>query len=248
MRRAFVILAAVIAFVVVVVAIAPASLAGVVLERESKGQLALADAEGTLWRGRATLTAARALRLPLAWSIDAWPLLRGELRLRIVPSTTTGSSPRAEITARPDSIALRDLDVMVSADIVTSLAPRSGVQTTGDIRFSTPSLDWTPTSLDGGARIDWQNARFTVGSDAGIGLGTVTALLTAAGDRMTGPVTNVGGEFDVRGTLSLAANSASAVTLAMTPRGGEPAQARMLSVSGNPGRTGWNVEYRAVTR
>ena len=85
MRRALLILVWLVAFAAIVVAIAPASLAGAALERISEGTLALAEAEGTLWRGRGTLTAARIARVPVAWSIEPWPLLRSELRLQVFP-------------------------------------------------------------------------------------------------------------------------------------------------------------------
>ena len=248
MRRAIVILIAIVAVVVVIAAIAPASLAGVALERATNGVLTLAEADGTVWRGRGTLTDAGAVRVPLAWSIDPWPMLRGELRLHVFPPTATGLAPFAEITARANAVAMRELDVTLPADVASALAPRSGLHITGAVRIATPSLDWTPATFVGGARVDWQDARFALRDQAGIGLGTVSAMLTAAGDRLSGPVTNNGGDFEVHGTLSLAANGVPGVSLAMTPRGGDPAQAHTLSMSRNPGESGWNIEYRAGSR
>ena len=245
MRRSLVVvLAALVALAAALVATAPATLAGATLERVSNGTLALANAEGTVWRGQATLTAARALRLPVAWSIQPWPLLRGELRVDVVAPAGTSRAPRAVIVASHGAAALRELDMTIPAEIVPALAPRSGIRVTGDARIVASSLEWTPTTLTGGARIDWQDAQFAIAVDPAIRLGTVSAVLTAAGDRLTGPVTNTGGAFDVRGTLSLAASGAPNVAISLTPRGGDPAQARSLTVATGPGGN-WTVDYRA---
>ena len=95
---------------------------------------------------------------------------------------------------------------MLPAGIVEGLASRSGLRITGDARVTTPSLDWTPAAFVGGARIDWQDAQFAISADPTIRLGTVNATLAADGDRLTGPMTNDGGAFEVRGTLSLTTN------------------------------------------
>ena len=244
MRRALVIFIAVIALAGVVIAIAPASLAGVILARASGGALALVNADGTIWRGHGTLAAADALRLPLAWSIDPWSLLRGELRLDVAPPTASGRTPSAAITARGNTVTVRDLDVMLPAAAVGALAPHSGIRIDGSVRVMTSSLAWTPAKFSGGARIEWQDARFVLGDDARIGLGSVTATLTAAADRLTGPVSNDGGEFAVRGTLAVAASGATNMTVTMTPRGGDPAGARTFLLSAKPGAPGWKLELQ----
>lgn len=244
MRRVLLILIWLVAFAVIAVAIAPASLASAALERISEGTVALAEAEGTLWRGRGTLTATRVARVPVAWSIEPWPLLRGELRIQMFPPAAIGNSPRAQIVAHRDSVSMRDVDVTLPARLVEGLAPSPGIRITGDVRVTTPSLDWTPAAFLGEARIDWQDAQFAISADPAVRLGTVNAALAAAGDRLTGPITNNEGTFDVRGTLSIATNGAPSLSLVMTPRtGGDASQARTLTIAGGPdGR--WNVEFR----
>ena len=244
MRRALVLVVSVVAFAIIVVAIAPASVARIAVERASNGTLTLMEAEGTLWRGHGTLAAPRAFRLPLAWVVDPWPLARGELRVQVLPSIAASVAPRAEITARRDAVALRDVDVTLPADMVEGLAPRSGIRVNGDLHVTTPSLDWTPTAFTGGALIDWQDAQFAIAVDSAIRLGTVRAALAAAGDRLTGALTNVGGALDVRGTLSVSAAGAPNATVTMTPREGDAAQARTLTVGADPGGR-WDVQYRA---
>ena len=108
MRRTLIIFVAVAAFAIVVVATAPASLASLAVDRASHGVLKLADAEGTLWHGHGTLAAPRSLRLPIAWSIDAWPLARGEWHIHVLSTTAGGAMPRAEITALRDHERLEE--------------------------------------------------------------------------------------------------------------------------------------------
>jgi hypothetical protein len=60
---------------------------------------------------------------------------------------------------------------------------------------------------------------------------------------LTGPVTNVGGAFEVRGTVSLAATGAPGIVVTMTPREGDAGQARTLSV-GADATGNWNVQFR----
>ena len=243
MRRALAILISLVAFAAVVIAFAPASLVGVALERASGGTVALAAADGTLWHGHGTMTSGRAVRVPVAWLIEPWPLLKGELRLHLLPPNAAGQSPHGDIVARRDTVTLRDVDVTLPANIAEGMAPRPGVRVSGDVRVATPSLDWTPATFAGGARIDWRDAQLGLTADPALRLGTVSATLSTAENGLTGPVTNEGGDYEVRGTLSLTASGAPNLAVTMTPRAGDSAQSRSLSIK--PGADGnWNVGFR----
>lgn len=243
MRRALVILGTLVGFAIVVIAMAPATLAGAAVARESRGMLSLADAQGGFWHGRGTLAAGPSFRLPLAWSIDPWPLLRGELHLRIIPATASAGTPHADIVAHRDAAALRDVDVVLPANTVDGLLPRSGIHVDGEARVVAPTLEWTPAAFAGGARIDWQDAQFALAGESPIRLGTVTATLSAAGDRLAGPLSNEGGTSEVHGDLALTTNGAPNVSVTIAPRGGDPARTRKLVVSSDPSGH-WNVDYR----
>src|SRR4029450_2927892 len=67
MRRALLILVAVVAFAAIVAALAPASLASVALERLTGDAVALAEAAGTFERGRGAVTPGRRARMSGAW-------------------------------------------------------------------------------------------------------------------------------------------------------------------------------------
>lgn len=247
MRRALVFLVAIVIVVGAVVALAPATIVSHVVESLTKGSLMLAETEGTVWRGRGTVGASPALRIPLAWRIAPLSLLQGEAHIAIVPPSA-GNTPRADIAARTGAVTLRALDITLPAEAVAALAPRSGVRLGGELHVTAPSLQWTRASFGGNARVEWSDAQFAISNDAAIRLGTVIADLAAAGDRLAGPVTNAGGDFDVRGTVSLRPAGLPDVALTMTPREGDPAQTRSLALTARPDGSSWNVEYRAGPR
>jgi len=249
MLRALVLLACVAVLLAATAALAPATLVNPLLENASRGNLSLAEADGTVWNGRGILDVHSVARIPLAWRLDPLPLLKGEAHVTLVPPTPPGSrAPRADIVARSDAIAVHTLDAALPAELAAALSPRAGVKLSGIVRVTSPALEWTRTSLAGGARVDWNDAQFAIANDAGIRLGNVTANLAAAGDRLAGPVTNEGGDFDVRGTVSLRATGMPDTTLTMTPRTGDPAQTRSLTVSAKPDNSGWNVDFRVGPR
>ena len=247
MRRTLVFLVAIAVLVAAAVALAPAAILGVAVERLGRGAVTLAETDGTVWRGRGTLSVGTALRLPLAWRIDPLPLVQGEARIAIVPPAA-GDAPHAEIAARTGAVVVRALDLVLPAEAVATVAPRAGVRLQGELRVTSPSLEWTPTAFGGGARVEWRDARFAIANDVAIRLGAVSANLVAAGDRLAGPVTNEGGDFDVRGTVSLRTTGMPDVAVTMTPREGDPAQARSLTVVARPDGPGWNVDYRVGPR
>jgi hypothetical protein len=81
MRTAIAVAIAVVAFAAALLLEAPASLLDARLASISDGRVRIAHAAGTLWRGSGDLVlAAGGPQRPVAWRIEAWPLLRGELR------------------------------------------------------------------------------------------------------------------------------------------------------------------------
>jgi hypothetical protein len=242
------ILVAIAVLAAAIAALAPAALVGVALERESGGRLALAGTEGTVWRGRGTLVSGNEFRLPLAWSIAALPLATGELRLRLAPHAGGGSTPAGEFALRTGAIAARALDVTLPADLVLAAAPRAGVRASGDMRLVSASLGWTDSFFTGSARLAWHDARLAVGGSVGTSLGNVLFMLSAAGDRLAGPVSNDGGDLEIRGTVSVSTRGATDVSLVLTPRRDDPALARQLASIGTAEGSGWRVDFRSGPR
>ena len=225
MRRTLLIFVAVAALAIVVVATAPASLAGVAVDARARDDvLTLADAEGTLWHGRGTLAAPRSLPPP-ARVVDR----RVAARCAANGASTCCRRPRRRNATRRRSsraatqVALRDVDVTLPADVVEGAGAAVGRSaSTATLHLTTPSLDWTPVAFGGGARLDWQDAQLALaGRSRHPARHRQRGARCGDGDRLTGPVTNDGGAFEVRGTVSLAATGAPGIAVTMTPRDGD---------------------------
>lgn len=252
MRRILLILVAIAAIVAVeIVWLAPATLVASRLEQATGGTLRLAQTEGTIWHARGMLVTER-VRLPIAWDLQFWPLLRGEARLRITPyAGTVSGPPRADISLRTGAVSVRDAEVRIPAPMLAALAavPEAWI-VDGDISVDAAALEWTPPSNRGEARIAWLHARLTPpGGGGAVDLGTVTAHLTAEGGGMRGPVRNEGGELDVQGEVAIHAHDGTAIALRIAPReSARPALAGALAALGANDGSGWRVEWRVPAR
>lgn len=156
--------------------LAPATLLDARIANATDSVVRLVDAEGTIWNGRATLTA-NAARIPVTWQVDGWPLLRGvvQARMRSVAGTRVtgvfGAPPldlgevRATLTASDDTIsgtadnaggdlALRgDWSFRVEDGLVLALllTPRRADQT--ELKQALAAIG----TVDGdGWRVDWR--------------------------------------------------------------------------------------------
>lgn len=252
MRRILLILVAITAVVAVeIVWLAPATLVGSRLERATGGALRLADTEGTIWHARGMLVTERA-RLPIAWDLAFWPLVRGEARLRIRPySGATSGPPRADLDLRSGAVTVRDAEILVPAAMVGALAAIPGPWIVGgDVSVVVAALEWAPPANRGEARIVWQRAQLTPhGGGGAVDLGTVTANLTARGDGLSGPVRNEGGVLDVQGELVSRVGEGAAITVRLAPRGStDPTLASALNALGAVDGTGWRFEGRVPAR
>src|SRR4029077_3236263 len=116
----------------------PATLVNPLLENASRGNLSLAEAEGTVWNGRGTLDVRTAARIPLAWRLDPLPLVKGEAHVTLVPPTPPGSAPRADVVARSGAIAVHAVDATLPAELLTALSARAGVKLSGVVRVTSP--------------------------------------------------------------------------------------------------------------
>lgn len=252
MRRTLLFLAAIAAIVAVeFVWLAPATLAGRRLEQATDGALRLADTEGTIWHARGMLIGG-ASRLPLAWDLEFWPLLKGEMRLRITPfaGTRTGP-PRADLVLGGASVSLRDADVIVPAPLLAALGTLpAGWAVGGDVRLSAASFDWSATAGRGEARIAWSQARVTLASDANpVDLGTVNIGINANGNGVGGPIRNDDGPLSVQGEWRWRASEGAVATLTLEPRSPvDPALSHLLAALGPGEGNRWRVEWRHPAR
>jgi len=247
MRRSLLLAAGIALLVLAGAALAPASLAGLAVDRASRGAATLADSEGTIWRGRATLVTGGG-QLPLAWSMDAWPLLRGQLRVHLEPRDGVPESPRGTIALGHDDIELAGTRIVIPVAMLATKG-RAVIRPAGEITLTSHALAWTPPVAAGAAEIVWRNAQLVVAGGGALALGTVSATLTATGDRIAGPLANVGGDVDVGGDVSLTAPAALDVALTVRPRAGTDSPiARTLALFASRDDDRWRLRWHGDLR
>ena len=244
-------LAVAVATAVAAAALAPAALMDARLAELTGGAVRLSAAEGTLWHAQGELVAGPT-RLPIAWRMEPWPLLRGEMRLHVAPAAeASGRGPRADVAVSQGRVTLRDVDVTIPASALAGAAqPAAARSVGGDVAIATADLEWAPPANRGAARLQWRAARLALAEGARpLELGDIAAELAANGDRLSGPVSNEGGELAVRGTLAVRANDAASLSLVLSPRRPvDPATARALAALGTADNGGWRLEWRVSLR
>jgi len=128
-------------------------------------------------------------------------------------------------------------------------APVEAVIAWQDPAVYSTGFEWAPVSFDGDVRAVWRMAKLALPPLPPLDLGELTATLVADGKRLAGPITNQGGDLDVRGDVSLGADRSAAVTLTLTPRRSDnTALSRLLSSIGTPVGNGWRISWQTPGR
>ena len=248
LRRTVLVLAAVAVVVVIDAAwLAPASLLDSRLARITNGMVRIADAGGTIWHARGVVVAGTA-RIPIAWRIEPWPLLFGEARLHATPgSGAVAGSPRADVTIGRNSISLRDLDLTIPASVIATATGRIAAEVVaGAVNVKSASLDWKPPASRGEAQIFWRGAGLAfISGTVPLNLGDLQMNLTADGNQLSGPVSNDGGDLDIRGNATIREVDGVRLLLTLAPRRSDNTQLTLaLAAIGAADGTGWRVDWR----
>jgi general secretion pathway protein N len=248
MRTILVVLAAIVLLAAAAIALAPASLVAPTIAKVTSSRVALADVEGSIWSGQATLVGDDGARVPLAWTTEPAALARGELRVHLAPRGA-GTTPRGDIEWKDGAVHARDLSFTVPAAWLAGAGSKAlpfGVG--GDVDVAIGSLDWSKTASQGDARVEWRNARLEAPGSLPLDLGDVTAQLAADGDRLAGPVANSGGALAISGDVAGLADGGGEANLLLTPRGANDALARVLASVGTPEGNGYRMRIRWPAR
>ena len=115
----------------------------------------------------------------------------------------------------------------------------------GDLSVATGDFGWPPPGARGDATLRWDRARLAL-PDGGpsIALGEVTLRLAVTGDRLAGPVANIGGDVALAGTVDAGADGRVRVSLLATPReGADPRVTRLLATAGTPEGAGVRLAF-----
>jgi hypothetical protein len=179
------------------------------------------------------------------------PLLKGEVRLHLTSFDAASTTPRGDIVAENKRVAFSDANVILPATLLAQATPlnRIGVVADGEVEAVTSRLDWSPASMAGDVRLAWRRARLTLPPFPALDLGELTANLVANGPRLAGPVSNQGGDLDIRGEASVGADRSTDVSLTLTPRRTDNvALAQILAAFGKPDGAGWRIAWRTPPR
>jgi hypothetical protein len=225
--------------------LAPAALLDQRIADATSGMARLAEADGTIWNGRGILVAP-GTRIPIAWRVECWPLLRRVLRVRLA-SGTGAATPRATIEASADTLAFHDVDVTLPAQVFAATLSRFAIESVaGEFSLRADAIEWKPDSSRGEARVIWHAARIALaGSAAPLDLGDVRMRVSADGNALSGKVANEGGDLALRGEWAMRANDSVQLSLQLTPRRPVPADLeRILTAIGTAEGNGWRIDWR----
>jgi hypothetical protein len=196
---------AILALLAATIAFAPASLVDSRVNAMTEGQVRLAAAAGTLWRGRGTVVMGDGVpRIPLAWQLDPWSLARGEALITLDAPTDGVGAPRGRITLAVGKAHVERLEFTVPAAAVAARFPLPGLQAGGVVEVNAEDLLVTGTVARGKLRFQWRGARLATDGQSTMDLGTVAATLLARQGVLVGPLTARGGTIRIDGETTLA--------------------------------------------
>ena len=149
------------AYVIALVAFAPATLVDAAIESASQGRLRLAEASGTLWSGSGQIEIRDAagrtgVARSLSWRFLPESLLRGHLVCEV---ELDHAGKRFSVTTSPSRIELANADISLPATVlglgVPKLAP---LGLTGEVLIHVAGLSIARDAMEGNATLQWRAA------------------------------------------------------------------------------------------
>jgi general secretion pathway protein N len=194
------------AFVVFLVATAPATLLASVVQRATPVQLH--GVGGTLWHGSAQRVIAPELELgPLSWRLHGWRLLLGEARLSLeIPESAPRLRGKAVVTASVlNKVSLSDVDLQADA----AWGPtHAALPLAADGRFH---LQIQSAELRNGelprvqGQLEWREARILYPQPYALGAYRMTMRHDPATDPqfLLGEIKDIDSPFKIDGTVKI---------------------------------------------
>ena len=188
------------AYLVFLLANAPAAWLGFALERSSRGALALGDPAGTLWKGSGVLAlrSGGAFRgvADLQWSCNPLSVLTGRLGVAlsgVAPETQL----RASVSLGAGSVRLQNVEVNAPASLVEPAIPAAAfAKPDGRLRVLADSLEIGRAGISGAATVEWLEAGMT-GLQR---LGDYRLQITGNGERAEMKLATLRGDLRLTGT------------------------------------------------
>lgn len=153
----------VVAFMITLLATAPASVLSRVVERASNGQLLLANASGTIWQGSGTPAIRRQggtllVLEKLHWDISLLSIFTGKISARLRWEGVEQEQPM-EMEFSYRQVEARGAVLPLPAAVLGELAPLlQPVQLSGNILIRSEQFTYSGNGIKGNAVADWTNA------------------------------------------------------------------------------------------
>ena len=217
MRSLLVVAAAALLLAAAIAAEAPATLVDRQLDSLTHGRLRVADATGTIWNGSGALVLLPYnARIPVQWHIDALPLLRSRLSGTLGRDLTESSieSSAATFELGGDDFMVRRLVIAFPAEALLRAtdAPALITAAGGTVEVRADAFAMRGGAFDGGFIARWQGASLPgPRPEVRVSLGDVRLDGVGNGDEIKGALSNVGGDIEITGAVSLAATGATRV-------------------------------------
>ncbi|HEV2220263.1 MAG TPA: type II secretion system protein N [Casimicrobiaceae bacterium] len=226
----------VVAAIVAIAVLAPATTLDAALTAQTGGAWRLADARGLWWRGSGELSSRDGdARMRLGWRVAWLPLAQGSVSIDLF----AGDGGRlGTIGLRREALSLRDLRLRLPAGFVAALVPpmaalagSGALAAGGELVLRSTTFDWGPAGGSGTLDAKWNRARLVVAGTR-VDFGTVAAIVAARQGRLQGTLHGTGGEVAVDGTITGSGPSiGGTLTLRPLPSTGE-ALRRILPLLG----------------
>jgi general secretion pathway protein N len=236
---------------IAVVIYAPAGLVDGRVAAATDGRIRIAGATGTVWNGAGDLVLLpRGTRRPLAWHIDAWPLLAGETRGTL--ALDSNAAQRAAFDFGHGRAVVRglDADLPMEALLQTAGVPAAFSAAGGSVVAHVERFVRTADTLDAELSLQWKDASLPAPAPGlRIALGDIDVELRGSGPQIGGAVSNRGGDVEIAGRVSVDAALNPKLDATLRPRPGidrdrADAIATALSLIGIPdGQGGYRLSW-----
>ena len=183
---------------------APASVADWRVGAMTGDRLHIANASGTLWNGSGDLVASGSdLQRHIAWQLERWPLLRGELRGTL--AMEADADRVGNFVFGHDKVELEGFELAMPMEALLRAAGAPAIITSagGDFDIHIDRFIQDADALDVALAMQWRNASLPgLGPFARVMLGDLRAELSGRGHEVSGPLGNTGGEVEIDGTVT----------------------------------------------
>lgn len=195
------------AFILSLLATAPATLLSGVVESVSKGRVMLANANGTFWQGSATPAIRRKdgnlLALEkLHWDISVLPFFTGKISARLRWEGVEQEPPMVVVFSY-GQLEARNAAIPLPAAVLGELSPLlQPAQLSGNILIKSEQLAYSSTGINGKVVADWMNAGSVLSAVSP--LGSYQLSIAGNGKQLDVSLVTVSGALSLEGNGSYA--------------------------------------------